>query len=380
MAADFASMIYGTAQNVAQNQGAGLAEGFAKGASLALEQEKVLQSRAQLERQKQELENSKWKQVSDYYSLYDKLPDGPAKKTLGSKVIPASLSVMGLSQEMNPAVQDMLTTDPDLGAFLTSRAAQGQVNQAEIAQAIKDPKKFTELATKLGFATWADEKLLAGTAEKFGTQIGKAEEQALSRASSERAAQARVNAAAGQRTVQNATELRKEVTSHPVSKETFVINSSFDRIKGAFAGTPSAAGDLSGIFAYMKMLDPGSTVREGEFANAQNAAGIPDQARNAYNRALKGERLNPNQRKDFLNQATKIYESQTQKQSAVNKEFESIAKESGVNPKQIFAGTDLKQTPGARFKNAPTEQLKAYLQKFPNGPDAAEIRKILGGK
>ena len=35
----------------------------------------------------------------------------------------------------------------------------------------------------------------------------------------------------------------------------------------------TAAGDLSAIFAFMKMLDPGSVVREQEFANAQNAAG-----------------------------------------------------------------------------------------------------------
>ena len=56
---------------------------------------------------------------------------------------------------------------------------------------------------------------------------------------------------------------------------------------------------ISLIFGFMKMLDPGSVVREGEFATAQNAASIPDRIRNAYNRALEGTRLNPQQREMF---------------------------------------------------------------------------------
>jgi hypothetical protein len=36
----------------------------------------------------------------------------------------------------------------------------------------------------------------------------------------------------------------------------------------------------------MKMLDPTSVVREGEFATAQNAASIPIKIVNMYNKAL----------------------------------------------------------------------------------------------
>ena len=37
----------------------------------------------------------------------------------------------------------------------------------------------------------------------------------------------------------------------------------------------NAAGDMALIFSYMKMLDPNSTVREGEYATAEAAAGVP---------------------------------------------------------------------------------------------------------
>ena len=57
-----------------------------------------------------------------------------------------------------------------------------------------------------------------------------------------------------------------------------------DSYKGLLATPVTAAGDLSLIFKYMKMLDPGSTVREGEFANAENAKGIEDSLRALYNK------------------------------------------------------------------------------------------------
>ena len=72
----------------------------------------------------------------------------------------------------------------------------------------------------------------------------------------------------------------------------------------------SAAGDMALIFNYMKLLDPGSTVREGEFATAEQAAGVSDRVMNAYNKTLTGERLNPAQRTDFINTAKSAYAAQ----------------------------------------------------------------------
>ena len=83
---------------------------------------------------------------------------------------------------------------------------------------------------------------------------------------------------------------------------------SYNTIRSA-AENPSAAGDLSLIFQYMKVLDPGSTVREGEFANAQNAAGVPDRIRNLFNNWSKGQRLDEKQRQDFITQAKKIVDA-----------------------------------------------------------------------
>lgn len=57
------------------------------------------------------------------------------------------------------------------------------------------------------------------------------------------------------------------------------------------------------------MMDPGSTVREGEFATAQNTTGVPGQVLNAYNRAVDGEFLNVTQVSEFQKQAASLYQS-----------------------------------------------------------------------
>jgi hypothetical protein len=130
-------------------------------------------------------------------------------------------------------------------------------------------------------------------------------------------------------------KLRQEYVAQPQVKEYQTVRNAYLNVTGA-AKDPSAAGDLSMIFAYMKMLDPNSVVREQEFANAQNAAGVPDRIRNVYNRILAGERLNPNQRGDFIAQAEKLHTSSRRQYEAVRSQFGAIAKKSGLRPDQIM--------------------------------------------
>jgi hypothetical protein len=127
----------------------------------------------------------------------------------------------------------------------------------------------------------------------------------------------------------NEQKLRKEFLDQ--SKNFIDVRDSYSRLQ-AVAADPSPAGDISIIFSYMKMLDPGSVVREGEQATAQNAAGIPDRIRNLYNKAITGERLSPSQRADFVRQGQKLYEQalgQVQKNARM---YEDIAQKSGLNP------------------------------------------------
>lgn len=86
------------------------------------------------------------------------------------------------------------------------------------------------------------------------------------------------------------------------------ISPFFETIRGA-TETPTAAGDLGLIFAYMKMLDPGSVVREGEFAVAANSGGIPDRIRAQLQAVQSGQRLSPSMRRDFAETALRELEN-----------------------------------------------------------------------
>ena len=117
--------------------------------------------------------------------------------------------------------------------------------------------------------------------------------------------------------------------------EDFVkIRDAFGRVQAA-ASDPSAAGDLALIFNYMKILDPGSTVREGEFATAQNAGSVPQRLRAQYNRALSGERLTDAIREDFVAQAENLYGSQAQQQQRLVEDYTNLATQNQLRPENV---------------------------------------------
>jgi len=136
-----------------------------------------------------------------------------------------------------------------------------------------------------------------------------------------------------------APEKRQEIESK-FRKEYSDQTKSYQDVKASYArikeSSDDAVGDLSLIFGYMKMLDPSSTVREGEFATAQNAAGAFDRVGNIYNRIVSGERLTPSQRKSFVGQAERLYKAAGVQENIVRKGIERIASSYGLKPDNIF--------------------------------------------
>jgi hypothetical protein len=97
-------------------------------------------------------------------------------------------------------------------------------------------------------------------------------------------------------------------------------------------GTPryKPSDDIALIFSFMKTLDPGSTVREGEFATASNAGGIPEQVVNTYNKALNGKFLTDEQRKNFVDTSRKNFVGLEKEAKRVAVRFQKLAKDRGI--------------------------------------------------
>jgi hypothetical protein len=128
------------------------------------------------------------------------------------------------------------------------------------------------------------------------------------------------------------TKLRKEFSDQ--SKDYIKQNASFGRVQ-ASANNPSAAGDLALIFNYMKLLDPGSTVREGEFATAQNSAGVPERIRAKLNEVIRGERLAPEQRSDFYSRAIDLFSEANRQHQKLKSRYSNLAKRNDLPSEDV---------------------------------------------
>lgn len=168
-------------------------------------------------------------------------------------------------------------------------------------------------------------------------------------------------------------QMRQELTA--VTKEDQGVVNAYQRVEAA-ARQPSAAGDLSLIFGYMKMLDPGSVVREGEFANAQNAAGVPERIANLYNNAMKGERLNPAQREQFVNEAKKLHDLARARIANKTIEYADIAEQYGYDA--VRATGQKLAAPSARERfNSAGQLLKEAREAIEQGAPRDAVRQRL---
>lgn len=135
--------------------------------------------------------------------------------------------------------------------------------------------------------------------------------------------------------------IRKEFETLPDVKQYREVESSYRRIEKA-AEKPTPAGDLALIFNYMKMLDPGSTVREGEFANAANAAPLLTRLGVDFNKVegvWKGNKLTPEQRQDFVTQAFGQYQGAQELFQERASQYETVASQYGFDPKRVIQGS-----------------------------------------
>lgn len=131
--------------------------------------------------------------------------------------------------------------------------------------------------------------------------------------------------------------MRKEFNANA---KDFKTQSQFFRNLRSLSNLATAQADIGIVFSYMKLLDPGSVVREGEQATARNAPGVPEQIRNMYNRALtqdaplfgeKGSRT----RAKFVEAGEVLYDTAKGDTLQNGQFFVDLAERSGLDPRNV---------------------------------------------
>jgi len=132
------------------------------------------------------------------------------------------------------------------------------------------------------------------------------------------------------------TTLRKEFDDRKDVQRFATVRTAREQIR-SLVNNPNttAQDDIALIFSFMRALDPNSVVREGEFATAQNAAGIPTQIVNYYNRALSGERLSGEQRKNFGKTVDTLYQGERDLYNQQALRYRDLAERQGIDPDLI---------------------------------------------
>lgn len=150
-----------------------------------------------------------------------------------------------------------------------------------------------------------------------------------------RAEASSVSVNTGQKGLDNTLKLRGDFRSEPVYKAHQEMESAYSQIQQALkAGTP--VGDLAGATKIMKLLDPGSVVRESELGMAMSATGLMDKVQNYANRIVSGEKLSPKQRVEFQALADSLVNESRMLYNTKRGEYQGIAERNGLNVADVL--------------------------------------------
>ena len=152
--------------------------------------------------------------------------------------------------------------------------------------------------------------------------------------------------AAGMRRDQD-TEMKLADDYRAQSKGFKEVGDAYKQISSVLdKSTTSAAATLAGATKFMKLLDPGSVVRESELGMALAASGVLDRATNYVNTLRYGKVLTPSQAKDFKKITQDIYGAAQAGQKQIDANYKRQAETYKLRPEMIIQ--DLGQnTPAA---------------------------------
>ena len=156
-------------------------------------------------------------------------------------------------------------------------------------------------------------------------------------------------------TFENTQKLRSNFSQEPIYKGFQEVKSAFSQINDGL-NLKSPAGDLAAATKFMKILDPGSVVRESELAMAMKATGALDRLQNYAKNVVTGNKLTPAQRDDFRKLSQQFYNSSATQFNEKQAEYTDIAKRYGFNPTDV-AGAPI------TVELTPLEKAKAELKK-----------------
>jgi hypothetical protein len=273
---------------------------------------------------------SEYKQKQDAKAKYEKAIAGattqvpqaiPMAQGQGSQLEMLSRPEFGgdmATAETIGALRGNLPTLDKVDPTVANRAALDYLRQA-------DPAKFIELTTPKAEAAPASVKeyqFAQGQGYKGSYQDFTLANKA--------AGAIKLDMGAGQKGFDNEMGLKKAFSAEPVYKAYGEMQSAYSQITDSLKSS-SPAGDLAAATKFMKLLDPGSVVRESELGMAMAASGALDRATNYAQMRINGTKLTPDQRKDFQSLSDTLFSTATSTYNSKRGEFAQMGSAYGLD-------------------------------------------------
>lgn len=175
-----------------------------------------------------------------------------------------------------------------------------------------------------------------------------------------RSGAASVSVDTGQKGFENKMSAKKTFMSEPIYKDFTDMRSAYGQVTSALdQGTP--IGDVAGATKIMKLLDPGSVVRESELGIAMAASGRMDRLKYYFDNWASGNKLTPTQREDFKQLSNELYAAAGQAYNQKRGEYLDFGASTGVElDKALGAPAKLPsivRAPGGAAKRKPLTEI-----------------------
>lgn len=150
--------------------------------------------------------------------------------------------------------------------------------------------------------------------------------------------------------VKQVNDLSQEYENHNTTKRTYQTLENYNKLQST-VDKPGKLGvaDVANVYSWFHVVEPSSTVKDGEFKVAENASGYAKQFANILNKLESGQ-SNPDLRLEFKRTAKLLLKAQLDAQRSVDDKFENRAKKTGLN--------DLSEVVNPIFKNLNDEMSK----------------------
>lgn len=188
-----------------------------------------------------------------------------------------------------------------------------------------DPAKFIELTTPKAAETPSD--IRSALAFQSLTPEQKATYLQLKSAGAPKTI---LDMTGGQKGFDNEMGLKKAFSAEPVYKAFGEMQSAYGQITDSLKSA-SPAGDLAAATKFMKLLDPGSVVRESELGMAMAATSAFDRAKNYAQMRIDGTKLTEDQRKDFQTLSNQLFTTATGAYNVKRGEYEQMGSAYGLD-------------------------------------------------